>query len=186
MYAPGTLALLAPLLAYPASDYRARADQALLSMRQETADARDPFERFCAFVQGQSVEALQELFTRSFDLDPACTLEIGWQLYGEDYRRGEFLVKMRAHLREYGIPESGELPDHMSHAISLLAVLEPDEATEFAGRYVLPALDKMLSGWKERRNEFALLLESVFALMGNQYSFVPLRANSHAELRVLP
>ena len=135
--------------------------------------AAAPFEEFCAPIQGLNTDELQELFTRTFDLNPMCTLEIGWQLYGEDYQRGEFLVKMRQQLREYELRESGELPDHLSHALALLAHLEPDEAAEFAGSYLLPALDKMRTSWREDRNAFAALLESVFARLCAEFPYDP-------------
>ncbi len=41
----------------------------------------------------------EELYTRTFDLNPVCALEIGWHLFGEDYERGAFLVRMRDQLR---------------------------------------------------------------------------------------
>ena len=137
-------------------------------------------------VAGLGTEQLQELYTRTFDLNPVCTLEIGWQLYGEDYHRGEFLVKMRQQLREHGLPESSELPDHMTHALALLARLESEEAAEFGSRYLLPAIDKMLSGWRDNRNAYAALLESLFAYLKSRYPYVPVRAAARSpELPVL-
>ena len=38
-------------------------------------------------------EQIQELYTRTFDINPVCTLEIGWHIFGEDYARGALLVK---------------------------------------------------------------------------------------------
>ena len=76
------------------------------AIASEQPQAAALFNQFCREIDGLSTDELQELFTRTFDLNPACTLEIGWQLYGEDYRRGEFLVQMRQGLREKGLPES--------------------------------------------------------------------------------
>ena len=142
-------------------------------MQDEHSEASKSFEEFCAPIRGLSTDDLRELFTHTFDLNPMCTLEIGWQLYGEDYQRGEFLVKMREQLREYDLPESGELPDHLTHALVLLAHLEPDEAAEFAGSYLLPALDKMRTSWRENRNAFAELLESAFLQLRSEYPYDP-------------
>lgn len=177
---------LSALFSYPGSDCYQHAHKCGQALRTAPAGAYSEFQKFLAGVSGLSKEELQELFTRTFDLNPMCTLEIGWQLYGEDYQRGEFLVKMRQHLREYGIPESGELPDHLSHALALLARLENAEAVEFACGYVLPAIDKMLSQWKESRNAYAALLESAFELLKSDYSYDPSRTPAHIpELRVL-
>jgi nitrate reductase delta subunit len=165
--------LLAPLFSYPGGDYHARAGECLKATRGESPEAGTPLAEFSASIEGLSTEQLQELYTRTFDLNPMCTLEIGWQLYGEDYHRGEFLVKMRQQLRKHELHESGELPDHMTHALVLLAKLRPEEAAEFAGEYLLPSLDKMRAGWRENRNPFAALLESAFIFLKSRYPYEP-------------
>jgi nitrate reductase molybdenum cofactor assembly chaperone len=163
----------AKLFEYPGGDYRANAEECLASLQGERSDAAASLEEFCASTRNLSTDDLRELFTRTFDLNPMCTLEIGWQLYGEDYQRGEFLVKMREQLREYDLRESGELPDHLTHALILLAHLEPEEAAEFAGSYLLPAIDKMRASWREDRNAFAALLESAFLQLRSEFPYDP-------------
>ncbi|MBZ5659627.1 MAG: hypothetical protein LAO08_04405 [Acidobacteriia bacterium] len=163
----------AKLFEYPGEDYRANAEECLTALQGEHSTSSESFEEFCAPIRNLSTDDLRELFTRTFDLNPICTLEIGWQLYGEDYQRGEFLVKMREQLREFDLRESGELPDHLSHALVLLAHLEPDEAAAFAGGFLLPALDKMRTNWREDRNAFAPLLESAFSRLRSEYPYDP-------------
>jgi nitrate reductase assembly molybdenum cofactor insertion protein NarJ len=87
--------------------------------------------------------AMQELYVQTFEFNPACTLEIGWHIFGENYERGEFLVRMREQLRSHGIVESCELPDHLCHILQLLDRLDVEEATELVGQFVLPALTKI-------------------------------------------
>ena len=87
--------------------------------------------------------AQQELYVQTFEFNPACTLEIGWHLFGENYERGEFLVRMRALLRRYGIVETNELPDHLTHLLALIPRLDRGEAAELAGQHILPALAKI-------------------------------------------
>jgi len=89
--------------------------------------------------------AMQELYVQSFEFNPNCTLEIGWHLFGENYERGEFLVRMRENLRRDGIAESTELPDHLTHLLALIARMDHDEAAELVGQFVLPALGKIKS-----------------------------------------
>ena len=133
------------------------------------------------------MDELQELFTRTFDLNPVCTLEIGWHLFGEDYQRGEFLVKMRGRLRERAIEESTELPDHLTHALRLLDLMEAEEAAEFVEELLLPALGKMHHGWKDNHNAFWPLLEATFTLLSSRYTYHPERYPSRVpELVVLP
>ncbi len=87
--------------------------------------------------------AMQELYVQTFEFNPACTLEIGWHLFGENYERGEFLVRMRQQMRRYGVAESTELPDHLTHLLPLLDRMERAEAAGLATEFVLPALQKI-------------------------------------------
>ena len=84
-------------------------------------------------------------------------LEVGWHLYGEDYHRGAFLVRMRGLLREHGVPEETELPDHLTHVLPVLGRLDDARAEALARGYVLPALVKMLDGFGEKRNPYRQL-----------------------------
>jgi len=90
--------------------------------------------------------AMQELYVQTFEFNPGCTLEIGWHLFGENYERGEFLVRMREQLRRHRINESAELPDHLTLLLPLIASMSHDEAAQLVGEFILPALAKIRSG----------------------------------------
>ena len=103
--------------------------------------------------------AEQELYVQTFEFNPACTLETGWHLFGENYERGEFLVRMREQLRRYGIVESSELPDHLTHLLALIPRMDRTEAAELAGQYLLPALGKIRDGLKD--NPYAAVIAAI-------------------------
>ena len=139
--------LLAELVKYPEAGYYehvAECRRALAEAQPAVAPLLDDFARAVAPL---SVEDLQELFTRTFDLNPVCSLEIGWHLFGENYDRGALLVKMRQELRRYGVAESAELPDHLTHVLTLLGHMAPERAQEFATTCVLSAVGKMLAAF---------------------------------------
>jgi nitrate reductase delta subunit len=144
------------------------------SCRQEVAAALpgggDCLAAFADAVRGLAPGEVEELFTRTFDLNPMCSPEVGWHLFGENYSRGEFLVKMRQELRRLGLPESTELPDHLGHVLPVLGRLGPAEAGPFAERCVVPALDKMLAGLAGKDNPYEKLLEAVRRLATCRHS----------------
>jgi nitrate reductase delta subunit len=115
----------------------------------------------------------QELYVQTFEFNPACTLEIGWHLFGENYERGEFLVRMREQLRRYGIVESSELPDHLTHLLALIGRMEHEEAAELAGHFLLPALAKIQDGLKE--NPYGSVIAAVQAKLEADYPEAPRR-----------
>ncbi len=167
---------LAALLAYPSGDRAARIEAAREALRGD-AESLELLEKFAAAVSPLPLEAAQELFIQTFDLSPVCTLEVGWHLYGENYDRGAFLVRMRQMMREHGLAESDELPDHLTHVLQVLGRAEADVQCDFAERSVLPALAKMMAGFKGKGNPFEhvmnLIGRTVHALCPNVPLIVP-------------
>lgn len=160
---------LARLLEYPAEGYGELAERAAQVARHAVPEAAACLAAFCKAIQGLGTEQLQELFIQTFDLNPVCALEVGWQLFGDEYKRGEFLVKMRGEMRRHDLPESGELPDHLTHVLPLLARMDSEEAAQFASRFVLPAVEKMLAALNGKKNPFENVLSAVRAWLRGRY-----------------
>jgi nitrate reductase delta subunit len=131
------------LLRYPGPDHAARVAACLAEVPPALGEARAALEAFDAAIRGLPTEALQELYTRTFDLNPACSPELGWHLFGERYERGLFLVKLRQLMRRVELPETTELPDHLAGVLRLLPRLPAEEAADLAAACVLPALATM-------------------------------------------
>ena len=55
------------------------------------------------------------------------------------------MVHMRNQMRERGLEETGELPDHLVHVLAVLADMDEEPAREMARACVCPALGKMLA-----------------------------------------
>jgi nitrate reductase delta subunit len=68
---------------------------------------------FLAKVQCISLSEWEELYTRTFDLNPPVAPYIGFQTWGENYHRGTFLAMMNREVQQAGIETEGELPDHL-------------------------------------------------------------------------
>lgn len=148
-------------LAYPGDCFEERLDEALAMVRRHAPAAAVPLAAFCAAVLPLTPEEREELYTRTFDINPLCSLEIGWQLFGEEYHRGALLVRLRHELRRHGIEESTELPDHLTHVLSLLDRMADSEAQSFAACCVIPAVDKMLLAFEDAQNPYGDVLLAV-------------------------
>jgi len=150
------LEALAALFTYPGNGYATAAENAAAS----SGSAAPSLPAFANEARRMSLTALQELYTGTFDLQHACTLDLGWHLFGEDYQRGLLLARMRRELRAHGIAETHELPDHLSHALLLLGRMGPAQAEEFAAAIVVPAVEHMLQRMPSE-NVFRGLLQAV-------------------------
>ncbi len=195
---------LAALLSYPAalpaSDSERsegpafRTEQSHLACHSEAATAAEEsafaseLARFSELVRPLSLHELQELFIQTFDLNPVCSLEMGWHLFGENYDRGLLLVKMRQQLRAHEIAETTELPDHLTNALRLLPRMDREAGAYFAEAIVLPALEKMREAIRGKDNPYQHVLEAVRLAVRADFPQLPARLAIPAtvpELRVL-
>jgi len=183
MKSSATYDAFAGLLTYPESDY---SEQIGACLRLAPPECREELRQFSIAVEKLATDELQELFTRSFDLNPVCSLELGWHLFGENYERGLLLVRMREELRRHGVEESSELPDHLAHVLRLIGRMESEPAADFVGACVLPALEKMLQAIGEKRNPFEHVLQAARTLLHGTFPDVSLVCSgSEPLLRVL-
>jgi nitrate reductase assembly molybdenum cofactor insertion protein NarJ len=79
------------------------------------------------------------------------------------------MVKMRKALRETGLRESTELPDHLCHVLPLLDRLDHVDAAGLAKACVLPALGKMIAGFADRNNPFECVLKTIRCVLQDRY-----------------
>ena len=148
MAGPKTLRSLSRLLTYPDEQTVEAAELLYIILQGEIPEAAECMSRFGAFLDEHQPWEVEEAFTGTFDVNPACALEVGWHLFGEEYARGLFMVRMREEMRKYGIEEGGELPDHFTHVLSIIGAMPDEEATKFVKACVLPAVKKMLSAFE--------------------------------------
>ncbi len=185
---------VATLFTYPGEDSQGSFTRRLAVCR-ELVDERFPgrgkrlstlAERSGKMSRGE----IEEMFTRTFEINPVCALEVGWHVYGEEYARGALMVRLREELRQHGIPEITELPDHLTHVLQLLGRLEPELADDLAGRYVLPALEKMLAAVEGKDCPYEELLEMTRDVVRDTHDAVvvdpPVRRTAPPESRQRP
>ena len=158
----GILTCFAGALEYPGQHYQARLEAcaALWDSAELNAFRRE--------VAGLSGEEMQELFTQTFDWNPDTSLDLGWHLFGENYDRGGFLIRLRGELRRYGLTESGELPDHLTSVLRLLERIPAAEATPFARDFVVPALGKIATGLEKSSSPFLHLIKALEQIVAGQ------------------
>jgi nitrate reductase delta subunit len=172
-------------LAYP-DEQTLRAVECCRSLlRAEAPAAAEWLDRIAEDTSKMTTSELQELYTQSFDLNPVCSLEVGWQLYGENYSRGEFLVEMRQTLRRLRVEETTELPDHLTHVLAAFGRMEEDEANRFGAEFLQPALEKMLQGLDGKSVPYVAVLEAIKSVVSCQLPVVSCQASVRKELPIV-
>lgn len=161
--------LLAQLVRYPRPGVTEVACRAVDAFGDVDPAMGEAIGVFSADLKGLSFEAIEERYTRTFDMDAACALEAGWHLFGESYDRGLFLVWTRQQMREFGLDEGSDLPDHVGHGLRIVARLDDERATSFARLCLLPALSAIQPGLVKHENCYAPLFEAIADLLTNRF-----------------
>lgn len=173
------------LLDYPESDLlqQARTCADLLDQQachQAAAHIRD----FVAYLENQpSLGRLEEIYTGTFDVNPACFIFAGYLLFGESFKRAKFLVRLQEKYAERGFSAGNELADHLAVMLRFMAVLdeESEEDEKLARQLVencfLPVLDQMSANFKPGEsgelNPYADVLRAVSLTLEQTAQAVP-------------
>lgn len=159
------LSVLAEALTYPNQSTPALVARCADAAAWAPPEAAGDLCAYAACLAGEPIAAAQEQFIAAFDFDPKCTLDLGWHLFGENYDRGDFLVRLRGLLAANGLDEGHELPDHLPNVLRLLGRLPADAAAALAAESVVPAVDKILEGLGPREGPYPPLMRSVRAVL---------------------
>lgn len=151
----------ASLLAYPDADGSAYAARALGELEFEAVAGSEQLAAFRSFLDGRDVSQREELFTQTFDGSDDRALEVGWHLHGENYARGALMVRLRKLLGELGLHEISELPDHLGVVLGLVGRLDEERSGALARGVVLPALRKLIEGFKDSTNPYLAVLRGM-------------------------
>ena len=152
---------LAALFEYPQRDYPAQVHRVrqLLERRHPLAAAElDSFARALpsdgVTFSAEVLDEVQEIFTRSFDVQSITTLGVGYVMFGDDYKRGELLVNLNREHREARVDCGSELSDHLPNVLRLIARWQ-DRALieEFVEEILQPALHQMIAEFGTERME---------------------------------
>jgi nitrate reductase delta subunit len=88
------------------------------------SETKQLIDRFQDFVKSVSITDLEELYTSTFDVNPVCFPYPGFHLFGENFNRADFLVKLKQKYQEHGfIAPDHELADHLAITLQFLSTL---------------------------------------------------------------
>ena len=144
--------LLAELFAHPGPSYRDHVVRAGELLDSSYPEAGRLLDKFLEGLPDGDLLTLQELHTRTFDVQPITTLDLGYTLFGEDYKRGALLAGLS---REHTTAKndcSTELADHLTNVLRLLPRMA-DHAVreELVTVIVAPAVREMIREFEPER-----------------------------------
>ena len=159
---------LATLLKYPGETLCQQIDRCRECFADEVPEMAGRIDSFKENVADKSLSDVEEMYIRTFDLNPLCTLDTGWQLFGEEYNRGLYMVRIRQEMRRFHIPETSELPDHLTNVLRILGRMDEEDAADFAISCIIPAVKKLLSILKKNES-YRPLIQGIVELLETRY-----------------
>ena len=139
------LELFADILDYPAPGLADKAAECAALVGRVQPQAANLLGIFRDFAREHPVGKLQEVYSGFFDLNSICHPYIGYQLFGENYKRSALLIELKKAYRAAGFEaDVSEIPDRLSIVLRFIAHSKVGEETdELLNRGVLPALARM-------------------------------------------
>lgn len=129
--------------------------------------SRSAWTRFAEAIERLTPTQQEELYTRTFDLNPLAAPYVGYQVYGEDYRRGAFLATLARELEAALVPSDGELADHVATVLRYLA--RTDEPSAEVMEVTVDALASMAKqlATLDRANPYRHLVRAAQVAVGD-------------------
>ncbi len=139
---------LAKLFDYPDEGYYDNVSQAISSLGDAYEETKVELEKFLKLLPLEIYE-VQELYSKSFEVQAVTSLDVCYVLYGDDYQRGVILVKLNQEHQKVGNDCGVELGDFLPNLLRLIPKMqEKDVRDELVSMLIAPSVEKMLDEYQ--------------------------------------
>ena len=109
-------------------------------------------QAFTDVISNVTKHELEDLYLRCFEVQSITTVDIGYVVFGDDYKRGELLVNLNKEHQNYGIDCGVELADNLANVLKLINKIEDSELlNDLVNKIIAPALNKMIQGFGDNQ-----------------------------------
>ena len=142
---------LSNLLDYPTLEIAEQTRQCIDRLKTAYPQSVEPITHFLSFLEETPSGRLEEIYTATFDINPACYIFAGHILFGESFKRGAFMAGLTEEYQNRGLDTSKELADHIPLLLKFLGTLDPNDALakELISDCLIPVFQKMNTNFKE-------------------------------------
>lgn len=120
-------------------------------------EAATEIKPFVDYINTHTEDDREELFTKTFDVQPICYLDLGYVIFGEDYKRGAFLLHMQEEQLLAGNDCGTDLSDNICNMLALYTRTDNQALLdELAVKILIPGLEKMIGEFKQARVELKM------------------------------
>ena len=163
--------ILADMFRYPDEHSVEYANKFLEMIVAELPEKAEAMQQLIDIHTQSSVREQQEYYLKTFDVQAVCYLDIGYVLFGEDYKRAQLLVNLQNEHKNAEIDCGSELGDHLPNVLTLLSkTTDPDFAEELGFIITAPAVRFMLTKFTNiNSNYYKNLLEVLYEFLQRDF-----------------
>ncbi|PKL83922.1 MAG: hypothetical protein CVV24_02510 [Ignavibacteriae bacterium HGW-Ignavibacteriae-3] len=144
--------LLADLFVYPIEELRFKTENAQKFLDGHYPTAAKYLAEFTSIINSIPLRQWEEIYTRSFDVQALTTLDAGYVLFGDDYKRGELLVNLNNEHKKTNNDCGTELADHLPNLLRLLVRVNDDDfKNDLIFLIIIPALKKIIGEFENEK-----------------------------------
>ena len=161
-------AALGRLLAFPRPPaFAADLDAAEALLRDAVPEAAACLAAFRAEAGALGADALEDLYSRTFDLAPRCVPYLSVHLFGaESFKRAPLMTGLDDAYRRAGLDRGGELPDHLAVVLAFADAFAAEEWDELCTLCLPRPVAEMRADLAAAGNPYRHLLDAVRLVLG--------------------
>jgi nitrate reductase assembly molybdenum cofactor insertion protein NarJ len=171
----------AQLFSYPNIDFVQPTAELCSELKFYGADVVDDFQTVAEHFTTNDIASLQEYYISTFDVNASCYLDIGYVLFGEESKRGQFLLNMNSEQRKANNDCGKEFADHLPNMLTLLPKIKDCTfREELVVTMMLPALRHMYDNFRNNDNIYQILINLLIRVLETDYmdsEFKPYKIN---------
>ncbi len=158
------------VLDYPTENLVEQTRTCINLLKNDYPQAAEKMASFLTFAESTPLGTLEQVYTGTFDINPACHIFAGHILFGESFKRGAFMAKLEEEYQKQGFDTKNELADHVPVLFKFLCTLEPNDtlAKELISDCLLPVFQKMNDNFEDdSSNPYVPVLRSALIVLQN-------------------
>lgn len=165
--------LLANMFRYPENSYKMQMGELNEFLKTNYPDVISTFNSF--YNQLSDINKInEEYYLKTFEIEGICCMDIGYVLFGADYKRGDFLAKISHEQKESNNDTGIELADHLPNVLSLLPKHKDLEfVNELSYGLIIPSVKEMLKKFTDTDNYYKQAFEVLLKILETDFNNLP-------------